>query len=171
MTTFKNPSDHIFLLNYICQRVSLFFAEQNEQVQISAHLRTFKELFKTNTERTTPNNNEQQMLIAKILCAEWFGEQQRQNEQSTNSKNDIPTAFGTPCSVVRRNLRYTLHLCAHLRYNALCGVVLLRLGLFVCRERGRTNIASQCESYRHPTVTHSGSYRHPFARHFFAKSP
>ena len=91
--------------------VSHYFAEQNEQVQLSAHLRTFKELFKTNTERTTPNNNEQQMLIAKILCAEWFGEQQRQNEQSTNSGINIDTAFETLCSVVRRKIKIPSDIC------------------------------------------------------------
>ncbi len=46
----------------------------------SALLQAFKEIFKTNTERTLPNKN----------------------EQKTNNANSISTAFEALCSVVRR---------------------------------------------------------------------
>ena len=48
----------------------------------SAHLQAFKEIFKTNTERTLPNKN----------------------EQKTNNVNSISTGFELLCSVVRRGL-------------------------------------------------------------------
>ena len=66
----------------------------------SALLQAFKEISKTNTERTLPNKN----------------------EQKTNGANSISTGFELLCSVVRRNLRYTPHLCSHLRHAALYGV-------------------------------------------------
>ena len=65
--------------------VSLFFTEQDEQVQYSAHLRVFKAISKTNTQRTTTNKN----------------------EQKTNSANSISTGFELLCSVVRRGSGYT----------------------------------------------------------------
>ena len=51
----------------------------------SALLQAFKEIFKTNTERTLPNKN----------------------EQKTNNANSISTGFELLCSVVRRGLWYT----------------------------------------------------------------
>ena len=68
--------------------VSLFFTEQNEQAQYSAHLQAFKTITKTNTERTLPNKN----------------------EQKTNGANSISTAFEALCSVVRRGSGCTLEL-------------------------------------------------------------
>ena len=54
----------------------------------SALLQAFKEIFKTNTERTLPNKN----------------------EQKTNNANSISTGFELLCSVVRRGSGYTLEL-------------------------------------------------------------
>ena len=54
----------------------------------SALLQAFKEIFKTNTERTLPNKN----------------------EQKTNNANSISTWFELLCSVVRRGSGYTLEL-------------------------------------------------------------
>ena len=51
----------------------------------SALLQAFKTIFKTNTERTLPNKN----------------------EQKTNNENSISTWFELLCSVVRRGLWYT----------------------------------------------------------------
>jgi len=82
LTTFKNLSDHIFLLDFAGQGVFHFFAEQNEQAQYSAHLQAFKTITKTNTQRTTPNKN----------------------EQKTNNANSTSTWFELLCSVVRRGL-------------------------------------------------------------------
>ena len=48
----------------------------------SPHLQAFKEISKTNTERTLPNKN----------------------EQKTNNANSISTGFELLCSVVRRGL-------------------------------------------------------------------
>ena len=51
----------------------------------SALLQAFKEIFKTNTERTLPNKN----------------------EQKTNNANSISTGFELHCSVVRQGSGYT----------------------------------------------------------------
>ena len=78
--------------------------------------------------RTTTNKNEQEVPLVKFLCTKLFGEQCAQNEQLTNGANSISTAFETLCSVVRRNWRYTPHLCSHLRHVALYSVFGKRLG-------------------------------------------
>ena len=85
LTTFKNSSGHIFLIDLAGQRVSLFFAEQNEQAQYSAYLQAFKTISKTNTQRTLPNKN----------------------EQKTNNAISISTWFELLCSVVRQGSGYT----------------------------------------------------------------
>jgi len=82
LTTFKNSSGHIFLLDFAGQRVSHFFAEQNEQLLLSAQLRGFKEITKTNTQRTLPNKN----------------------KQKTNNASSISAGHKMLCSVVRRGL-------------------------------------------------------------------
>ena len=104
-------------------------------------------------------------MLVTFLCTKLFGEQQQQNEQSTNSEINIGTWFIHFVRRVRRNLRYTSTFAPRYlvwRFLAVARVV-------VHRGRGRANFGSQCKSYRHPTVTHSGSYRHPFARRFFCK--
>ena len=81
---FKTPPTTFF--DWSCRSEGIsFFAEQNEQVQYSAHLQAFKTISKTNTERTLPNKN----------------------EQKTNGANSISTAFEALCSVVRRGSGYT----------------------------------------------------------------
>ena len=80
----KTPPTTFFWLNLQVRGIS-FFTEQNEQAQYSALLQAFKEIFKTNTERTLPNKN----------------------EQKTNSANSISTGFELLCSVVRQGLWYT----------------------------------------------------------------
>ena len=76
---FKTPPTTFFDC-FSSQGVSLFFAEQNEQLLLSAQLRGFKEITKTNTQRTRTNKN----------------------EQKTNGANSISTGFELLCSVVRR---------------------------------------------------------------------
>ena len=63
---FKTPPT-TFLACFCMSGVSHYFAEQNEQVQLSAHLRTFKVFSKTNTQRTTPNKNEQKCCFQRFF--------------------------------------------------------------------------------------------------------
>ena len=81
-----------------------------------------------------------------------FGEQQRQNEQSTNSGNDIPTAFKARCSVVRRNWEYTPTLAPR------CPVrQFVQRGRVVCLLKDDGQISAH--SARLPAP-----YRHPFGQ-------
>ena len=88
------------------QRVSHFFTEQNEQVLLSAHLRTFKVFSKTNTQRTTPNRtNRKRTTQAAYL----------------RGLNYFVRLFGKDCDT-------PLYLCSHLRHAALWGVLGKQLG-------------------------------------------
>ena len=129
---FKTPPTTFF--DWSCRSEGIsFFAEQNEQVQYSAHLQAFKTISKTNTERTLPNKN----------------------EQKTNSANSKSTGFELLCSVVRRGLWYTpctyAHTCATLPCEAFSGCGSGNLSA----QTRRSQIGSQCESYRHPE-NHAG---------------
>ena len=120
------------------QGVSLFFAEQNEQAQYSAHLQAFKTISKTNTERTLPNKN----------------------EQKTNNAISISTWFELLCSVVRQGLWYTPALV--LTPAPRCPVRRFReTARVTCRRKqGGHKSAHSARVTVTPTVTRH-SYRHP----------
>ena len=120
------------------QGVSLFFAEQNEQLLLSAQLRGFKEITKTNTQRTRTNKN----------------------EQKTNGANSISTWFELLCSVVRQWLWYTPALVLTLAPR--CPVRRFReTARVTCRRKqGAHKSAHSAQVSVTPTVTRH-SYRHP----------
>ncbi len=90
----------------------------------SALLQAFKEISKTNTQRTATNKN----------------------EQKTNSANSISTAFEALCSVVRRGSGYPpctyAHNCATLPCTAFSGISSGNLS----PKTRRSQIGSQCTS-------------------------
>ena len=104
----------------------------------SALLQAFKEIFKTNTERTLPNKN----------------------EQKTNNANSISTGFELLCSVVRRGLWYTPVLVLTLAPR--CPVQRFREAARVTcrRKQGAHKSAHSAQVSVTPTVTRH-SYRHP----------
>ena len=92
---FKTPPTTFFYSNCRSWGIS-FFAEQNEQLLLSAQLQGFKVFFKTNTQRTTPNktNSQRTAQITYLRRLEHF--------VRLFGKNwDIPRTYAHTCTTMR----------------------------------------------------------------------